>query len=384
VKKQFIFLLFIGFFCIPSWAQTTDVGVNTPELQVSLITCGPGAELYAKFGHSALRIKDESTGLDVIYNYGLFDFNAPNFYLNFAKGKLRYFLGKHETSGFIQAFTQEGRWVREQVLDIDQATSYQLLQRLEQNYRPENRFYLYDFFYANCATKIRDLLLDVSQGALVYPLAQEYSKKSYRELIAENLPLNSWGGWGIDLALGSMIDQPTSNFQAQFLPEYAAQQLSTALWNDRSAVRQDRYLAEPELTSPTPGIHLLGPFTLGLLLILIVWFTRTKITSQRFTCGLLHTLSGAVGVVLMLLWVATDHQTTAWNAHLFWAQPWLVFSPFWINKKRVQRTLNILVLLGISICLVIWVLGIQSFHWMMLPIWCALGMSQILMLKSNP
>lgn len=384
MKKQFIFLLFIGFFCIPSWAQTTDVGVNTPELQVSLITCGPGDELYAKFGHSALRIKDESTGLDVIYNYGLFDFNAPNFYLNFAKGKLRYFLGKHETSGFIQAFTQEGRWVREQVLDIDQATSYKLLQRLEQNYRPENRFYLYDFFYANCATKIRDLLLDVSQGALVYPLAQEYSKKSYRELIAENLPLNSWGGWGIDLALGSMIDQPTSNFQAQFLPEYAAQQLSTALWNDRSAVRQDRYLAEPELTSPTPGIHLLGPFTLGLLLILIVWFTRTKITSQRFTRGLLHTLSGAVGVVLMLLWVATDHQTTAWNAHLFWAQPWLVFSPFWINKKRVQRTLNILVLLGISICLVIWVLGIQSFHWMMLPIWCALSMSQILMLKSNP
>ena len=383
MKKQFIFLLIFGLFCIPSRAQTTDVGSSTPKLQVSLITCGPGAELYAKFGHSALRIQDESTGLDVIYNYGLFDFNAPNFYLNFAKGKLRYFLGKHETSGFVQAFIQEGRWVREQVLDIDQATSYKLLQRLEQNYRPENRFYLYDFFYANCATKIRDLLLDVSQGALVYPLAQEHSKKSYRELIAENLPLNSWGGWGIDLALGSMIDQPTSNFQAQFLPEYAAQQLSTALWNNRSAVRQDRYLAEPELTSPTPGIHLWGPLSLGLILILIVWLTRTKITSQRFSCGLLHTLSGAVGVVLMLLWAGTDHQTTAWNAHLFWAQPWLVFSPFWIDKKRVQRTLNILVLLGISICLVIWVLGIQSFHWMMLPIWCALGMSQILMLKSN-
>ena len=384
MKKQIIVLLLFGFFCLPSRGQSADVGTNTPALQVSLITCGPGDELYAKFGHSALRIQEESTGLDVIYNYGLFDFNAPNFYLNFAKGKLRYFLGKHETSGFIQAFIQEGRWVREQVLDIDQATSSLLLQRLEQNYRPENRFYLYDFFYANCATKIRDLLLEVSHGSLIYPQAQENSKKSYRELIAENLPLNSWGGWGIDLALGSLIDQPTSNFQAQFLPEYAAQQLSTALWKGKSAVRQDRYLAAPNLNSPPAGIQLWGPFTLGTLLMLTVWLTRTKTTSKRLTHVSLHTLSGAIGIVLMLLWVATDHQATAWNAHLFWAQPWLVLSPFLRTKKRVNNTLSILVLLGISICLALWMLGIQSFHWMMLPIWCALGMSQILMLKTNP
>ena len=97
MKKQIFATLFFWLICFTLSAQNPQSSSKSPSLQVSLITCGPGEELYSKFGHSALRIRDVSQGFDVIYNYGLFDFNAPNFYLNFVKGKLRYFLGKHDT-----------------------------------------------------------------------------------------------------------------------------------------------------------------------------------------------------------------------------------------------------------------------------------------------
>ena len=386
MKKQIFTTLFFWLVCLTLSAQNPQSSSESPSLQVSLITCGPGEELYSKFGHSALRIRDVSQGLDVIYNYGLFDFNAPNFYLNFVKGKLRYFLGKHDTESFIASFVREDRWVREQVLDIDEKAVLELLQRLEENYRPENRYYLYDFFYANCATKIRDLLLEVSEGSLTYPYGQAYSNKSYRDLIAENLPVNDWGGWGIDLALGSLIDTPTSNFQAQFLPEYTADQLSTAQWNGRSAVRKDHYLSDKTQTDLVPlSFNPWGPLTGGMVLMLLVWLTRTNKKYRLMTHGFLNLISGVIGVVLVLLWTATDHQTTAWNAHLFWAQPWLILAPWLISSKNnSHRISRLLVLWGIGVCLVMWVLNIQSFHWMMLPIWGAIIMSHMFTFKTKP
>jgi len=130
----------------------------TDSAKVSLLTCSPGSELYSKFGHSAIRVYDPYEGTDIVFNYGLFDFNTPNFYLKFIRGKLPYQLGIQRFYNFMWDYQSEGRKVVETPLMLDLAAQRKLLDFLEYNYRPENRQYPYDFFFDNCASRIRDVV----------------------------------------------------------------------------------------------------------------------------------------------------------------------------------------------------------------------------------
>ena len=113
----------------------------SPAAQVSVITCGPGTELYSTFGHSAFRIKDPVNGLDRVYNYGTFNFNTPNFYVKFARGKLLYELRAYNFGNFLRGYQEENRWVKEQVLNLKNDQVQQVFDFLENNANPENRAY---------------------------------------------------------------------------------------------------------------------------------------------------------------------------------------------------------------------------------------------------
>ena len=131
---------------------------------VSLLTCSPGTELYSIFGHCAIRIHDPVNEIDKIYNYGTFDFDSPNFYMEFIKGKLFYFLSVSNFTFFKTTYIRMNRSIYEQVVDLSMDQRQSLYQYLENNHLPENRYYLYDFFFDNCATRIRDAFVKSSTG----------------------------------------------------------------------------------------------------------------------------------------------------------------------------------------------------------------------------
>ncbi|HLV53398.1 MAG TPA: DUF4105 domain-containing protein, partial [Cryomorphaceae bacterium] len=149
-------LRFIAYFCTMLLsAATAQAQLLSDRAQVSLLTCGPGQDLYATFGHSALQIHDPVTGLDRVYNYGTFDFDTEGFYVKFTRGKLNYILSVTTFDQFIWEYEYTGRSVFRQVLDLSPAQKEDLFAFLEQNALPENREYKYDFFYDNCSTRIR-------------------------------------------------------------------------------------------------------------------------------------------------------------------------------------------------------------------------------------
>src|SRR5690606_22569898 len=156
--KKTKFLFFLLFMPLLVLGQSVKL---SPRAEISIITCGPGEELYSSFGHSAFRVKDPALKLDFAYNYGTFDFNKPNFYIKFAQGKLLYELSVSYFEDFVYNYKIEGRWVKEQVLNLSQDEKNQLFNFLNINAQPENKEYLYDFFFDNCSTKIRDVLEEV-------------------------------------------------------------------------------------------------------------------------------------------------------------------------------------------------------------------------------
>ena len=213
-KIVLLFILATTFFT--GFSQNT----LSEKATISVITCGSGTELYSTFGHSAFRIKDPLTGLDKIYNYGTFDFNAPNFYLNFAKGKLTYQLSTTNFLYFLREYQYENRWVKAQVLNLNQQEVKAIFLFLENNAKPENRAYQYDFFYDNCSTKIEEVIKTVLKDNVEFNNSHIKTTKSHRDLISDYTENQQWGKFGIDLALGSVIDREATKDEYKFLPDY--------------------------------------------------------------------------------------------------------------------------------------------------------------------
>ncbi|WAC01967.1 DUF4105 domain-containing protein [Lacinutrix neustonica] len=177
---------------------------------------GPGKLLNDSFGHSAFRVRTGT--IDIVYNYGMFDFNAPNFYLNFAKGKLDYYLGSNTYKRFVDLYIWQNRSIKEQVLNLTKDQKRALFSFLINNAKPENKIYAYDFFYDNCATKMRDVTEAVLHSNINYKTPKTYKAESFRQLINTNIHWNSWGHFGINVALGSVIDQKAEPRNYMFLP----------------------------------------------------------------------------------------------------------------------------------------------------------------------
>ena len=141
-----------------SFIYSTIFFASAQDYQISLLTCDPGDQLYSAFGHSAIRVLERTTGEDLVFNYGTFDFNTPYFYVKFTQRTLDYMLSVSTYERFLAEYNYYQRDVREQVLDLSPEQIERLVEFLQINYRPQNRFYRYDFFYDNCATRIRDVM----------------------------------------------------------------------------------------------------------------------------------------------------------------------------------------------------------------------------------
>lgn len=366
------------------------VGLTPAKAQfweVSLLTVDPGTELYSSFGHSAIRMREMGPdgGRDLVFNFGTFDFDTPNFYGKFATGKLNYMLSVVPYDRFIVEYDYYKRGLREQVLDLNQEQKDFLLQHLDAQYAPERRFYKYDFFYNNCATKIRDAF-DISMGKQLVWSDSVGEEKTFRNLIDEFVLPLPWADFGIDLALGAVIDRPATELEKQFLPTYMEQAIANATIVEngvsRPLVRESRVLLE----YPKENVQqsLLNPsMVFWLLTLVFAALTLYGFKKGKLMKGLDVALFGTVGIlgiVVAFLWFFTDHSATAWNWNILWAFPghlvlvWgLVARPnaTWISSY-------LLFVMGATVMtLLFWIFGLQSFSPALIPILL------LLLLRSN-
>ncbi|MFY7708309.1 MAG: DUF4105 domain-containing protein [Flavobacteriales bacterium] len=329
-------LIFLSLFVASAGlTQDNKQYIASPNARFTLLSCTSGPDLYSIFGHTAIRYEDSLNGrwVDWVFNYGTFEF-SDDFYWKFAQGKLDYKLSLEDFGNFQQEYIYTGRGIYEQELLLTVEDKRKLFALLVENYEPQNRTYRYDFFYDNCATRVRDIIRRSSSRSVefTYVSAKEWT---FRDAIQRYLDHMPWSDFGIDLALGIPCDRVMGKEDVMFLPD--------SLMNDFTyASYGDGVLTSPA-TEVLPFEYELGDRSLitpinvfGLLLfiqILIGGIVFRKYRKYTPVDRLHMLLVGLVGVLVFFLWFFTDHTATKWNLNLLWANP-INFILVFVSWKR--------------------------------------------------
>ncbi|MDB5210745.1 MAG: hypothetical protein JWQ30_1572 [Sediminibacterium sp.] len=354
MKKFSLFIIvFFSFFIQRVEAQ------DSSHLRVSLLTCAQGDELYSVFGHTALRIIDSVQHTDIVYNYGTFDFNDPDFYMKFTRGTLDYMLSAYYFQDFMAEYYAEKRSVTEQELILTGDAKNNLNKALQENLAGAARYYKYVFNYNNCTSRIRDLLF---QHAGLQPDRQLVpAGTTCRNMLHEALDNGDqpWSKLGIDILLGSRIDKPVSISESMFLPDYLMKGVDSSVHShnillDKKIIYNAGVPQKPHHNWP---LYIFSAIALPIILV----SSGKKKTAQRITRFFditLFLLTGLIGCLLLFMWFGTDHKACGANYNLLWALPTnliVVFAlwkkPLWLQKY-------------FSVCMVIHLLTLLLWFWL--------------------
>lgn len=379
-QLTFLFTLLLTIF---SFGQPNQL---SPNAEISVLTIGPGASLNDAFGHNAFRINDRSVGMDIVYGYGEYDFDTPNFYLKFAQGKLNYKISKDNFSDFYRMYAYFNRTIEEQVLNLTQDEKQKLYDYLVNNYKPENRKYLYDFFYDNCATRIRDVAVVAIDRPITFTPPADFNPKTFRQLIHDHTGRNTWGSFGIDIALGSVIDQQATPYEHMYLPKYIHTFFGEAKVGTENLVRDSQVIFK-RLEQPTSNQFLWSPLMLfSILAIIIMAITYNdykKAKRSKWLDVTLFSITGLVGIVVLLLWFATDHTATAYNYNLLWALPLNCLVIAQLLKTQAspwfKKYLKFLIIM-LTLMTLHWIIGVQVFAIGLIPLMIALLLRYIFLI----
>lgn len=289
------------------------------RVRVSLLTCEPGTEIYALFGHTALRYEDPSRDIDWVFNYGVFSFNTPNFVYRFVKGETDYQLGIVPYRYFETEYALRGSSVYQQTLNLKPEEKLRLWQVLEENYLPQNRVYRYNFFYDNCTTRARDRIEQCIDGKIEYPEAR--SGLSFRDIVHQYTDGHEWEEFGIDLCLGAEADRPISGREQMFAPFYMKEAAEKAVIVASDGTRRPLVLEETKIVDakPEPAEPVLpfSPFAAGMILLLAsIGIAAYYLHLRRIPHGwyvFLFAVQGLAGCVIAFLFFCSVHPTVGSN-----------------------------------------------------------------------
>ena len=360
----------------------------TEASEISVLSIGPGYLLNDSFGHSAIRVKDPLYNFDVVYDYGRYDFEAEGFYLNFAQGKLNYMIGRTEFEDFLSFYEYQNRRVQEQQLNLSTKQKTAFYYFLTENIKPENQSYPYDFFYNNCATKITDAIESILEDQITYLPPSTFEQDTFRNLIRSDLNQNSWGSLGIDVALGSKIDQLASVKEHLFLPKNLYLLLENAQIGstDLKIVKKSKILTSSSFVKTFEGFSSpLAILSLIAFAILFVTFRDHKKNKRsKWLDVSLFAFTGLIGLALLLLWFATDHTATSDNYNLLWAFATnLLFIPSILKTRLNNRGIKYIVFLVILLALMMlhWITGVQSFAIGLIPLLIAICVRYLFLIR---
>jgi hypothetical protein len=314
----------------------TPAGEPGSELTVYLLTFGQGSEVWELFGHNAIWIKDGAKGTDITYNWGMFDFNQPNFLGRFLTGDTRYWMEGIDLESTLQSYTQRNRSILAQQLNLTPPQRLQLKHALELNALPQNKFYRYDYYRDNCSTRLRDMLDRALGGQLQTATTTRMTSETYRthtlRLTAGNLPLYA----GIALGAGHPADKPISMWDEMFLPVRMANHVRMVSVTDSLGTRVPLVRSEMALFTAgraperaVPPNYLPWFVAAGIILggALIAVVSRAEMGSRvaLFAATALATLwslvAGIAGTALVAAWVFTQHYFMSRNENVLHFNP---------------------------------------------------------------
>jgi Domain of unknown function (DUF4105) len=369
--KRLLILTFVILFSSQlSLSQITD------NSKIYILSCSPGDELYQAFGHTAFWIKDDSTRLNYIYHYGTFNYSDPNFYTNFIKGRLDYMLGLESHQMFMQEYADDGRDVYKLELNLTCDQKVEMYNFLTWKSQTENKYYKYDFFEDNCATRVVGVLDTIYGSKLIYP--EININFTYRESIKPYLQAKPWMRFGINLVLGMPADEKLDIYSAMYLPDYIDSVFTKAkiitnsgeenLGIDRTYLIQSDYkIGERPFFNPTYLFWLI--FVLFGLLFFFEVKKQKKFKGIDFT---LLFITGLIGIVLLFMWFGTEHTPTKWNLNILWAFPTNIIVAFMIFKQKrdlfVKKYLFVISILNIILAITMWFLLPQQYDTATFPI----------------
>lgn len=376
--KQFLLLV-----CILLTFSKLDAQqvIISDSAVVSLITCSPGEEVYSKFGHTAIRVKDKTNNVDVVFNYGIFSFETEHFYYKFIKGETDYQLGIYETNYFLPEYAERNSMVWEQVLNLSSAEKKNLVATLLENYEPQNRVYRYNFVFDNCSTRPRDKITGSVNGYIRYHQTSEPA--TFRRWVGDYVGTDTWLKFGIDLLFGIDADAIASQKNSQFLPEVLMSDFQEAeiVSLDGKARKLVEKSATVLIDKKPVELHssffdfLLKPLAVSLFLlalgILITLLDIKYRKHNKIFDSIILFITGVAGIIAFYLMVFSLHPLVTANLNVLWINPLNLVAAFLIWVKPLRKIMFVCGILNLGLLaatLITFSLSIQSFNLAAFPI----------------
>ena len=372
MNKTYINILFalaLIFFSLNICANELE---NKNRYKISILSIGEGLSLVDAFGHTAIRVKDAQLKNDIVFNFGVYDFNSPNFYSNFVKGRPEYKLAIQNYSNLIQNYIRQKRYIVEHQLNLDQNSTKIIIDLLVE--KLNDPYYIYDYFRDNCTTRAADIVIDKTNNKFKDDKLESEAILTYRDLIHRKINENSWAALGIDLCLGAIIDKKINTRETFFLPENLMNYLD--LYEGDIIKRNIIYSPESEISYqenlPSP---LLINLILSLIIVAITIFNFKSNKWNKSLDSLIFLISGSIGILIIYLWFFSNHFAGAQNFNFLWAFPLNFALIFAIYKNKIPNwSIGYIKLLIILIILLFlhWTTGVQKYNLTLLPIFVAL------------
>lgn len=393
ITKRYILticLLLLSFLGISAQEE-----VMHDSLRASLVTCTPGTEVYAHFGHTAIRITDFTTGKDVVFNYGCFDMTGSDFIIHFIKGETDYVVDVENANFFFYRYDMMGNGVTEQVLNLTQEECSRLFHLLIENIKPENRGYRYNWLYDNCTTRARDIINKAVDGTIAY--SNDYAPLTARSQLHKCLANNSWLKLGIDLMLGTEIDTIAPRNIIQFIPENYRHDISHAViissdGSKRPFIQEEILLLEEKDINKAGDTPLTPEIAFSLLLLVAAGISikdyRQKKISYWFD-ALLHLAQGIAGIIIAYLFFFSIHPAVSTNWQVIIFNPlFILYAAYMIYihvKKKEDKLTNVNTAV-ICIFFVVTLIAKQDINlsvWIMALILCVRNLTRYHILLKN-
>ncbi|MDR0873242.1 MAG: DUF4105 domain-containing protein, partial [Prevotellaceae bacterium] len=376
MKRFFLGLCFLAAMFSVSANQLSD------SAKIYLLTCQPGTEVYATFGHSALYVEDKTQGIDAVFNYGIFDFDEESFLYKFIKGETYYVLGVNDFESFKYGYARRQCGISAQELNLTHDEKERLFDALVENAQFENRRYLYNFFYDNCATRIRDIVEKNVEGKITFPISRLSDRAiTYRELIAEFTGRNSWLKFGIDILIGAPADKKgVSDYKKMFLPYYLRDFYEMATVEQKSlTLPKTQIIPAFPRENPACNFPLITMFGILLIAILISIYEIRKKCQTIWFDFILFFVAGLIGIVVTFVEFFSIHPAVFPNFNILWLHPLQLVFAILLLIKPVRGKLRFYHYFNLAMIVFAAVLGltVQAFNPAFFPLLGAMAIRNI-------
>ena len=350
MKKGLLYIVLTFILSVVNATVGAQSMTNPDRIQISLLTCSPGKEVWAQYGHTAIRYYDKESGEDLAINYGIFSLDQTYFIPRFVLGMTDYRMGVQPMDMFLAQYSYEGRGVVEQVLNLSAEDKEVIYKALQENMKPENVVYRYNYFFDNCTTRARDMLVNHLHGKVVYPPAEEDA--TFRSMIHKWNNKYEWSQFGEDLLLGVNADRKTTKSEQQFLPENLRSDFDKARYNGKPLVKETNVLLDAETEVAEP-VFPLSPLSIALIfavisLVMMLFSYRRQQVYWAWDLALMLT-SGLLGIIFFVM-IFSQHPCVSLNFILLFFNPLPLFFLYnTIKKKKVfwWKIWGVLIILGL-------------------------------------